>query len=99
MNSVQAAQKVWNGITSRRCIPEDQELRTLTQKVTRDEPPLVFNNALRRVRGHLQVLRAIVAYEPTNEHQQAMKDQDIQDLTARPFYQEFCFPDEPHPYP
>ena len=99
MNSVQAAQKVWNGITTRRCCPDDAELRTLTQKVTKDEPPFVFLNALKRVRGHVMVLRAIINYEPTNELQAAVKEQDIQDLAVRPFHQECCFPDEPHKYP
>lgn len=96
---MQIAQKVWNGIANRRYCPSDSELADLVARMMDDEPQFVYDNALRRLRGHIRVLRAIIDFEPKGVEAQEMKDQDIRDLHDRPFFEEFVFPDEVYKYP
>lgn len=99
MNSVMAAQKVWNSFTNRRYCPTEEELAEAVAKITKNEPAFVGRNALRRLKGHLQVLIAIIAYEPKNEEETSIRERDLNDIGRRSFEQEFCFPpDKPHYY-
>lgn len=99
MNSVLAAQKVWRSFTNRRVCPTDDELSEAVSRVTKHEPAFVGRNALRRLKGHLNVLRAIVAYKPENPDEVAIQEQHLLEIANRPFDQEFCFPsDKPHHY-
>lgn len=98
MNSVQVAQKIWSKITSERYCPTDVELAREVGQVAYDDPPFVALNAYRRLIGHVQALRAIVEFEPTTPEEMSVKNQDIEDLTIRPFTEEYILPNEPHRY-
>ena len=66
----------------------------MVRTVTKNEPELVYRNALRRVSGHVRILRMMIEVKPDGpEDVVATWNEDLADLVERPFVQEACFPE------